>query len=600
MTELQKRIRAFRIHLMLRIAGYAALLGLIVALVVVIAAPWLRESTGLPGYWLTIALPLLFPAAYVVYALLQRPGERESVIAADAWCGGEGSIISAYELEREHPDSPFVKPIAERAVAKLANRRLPEPRLLRKALVAMLVLLALVPLSRFVHAQLQEAEEQERAEELASKVDVPPEPARDLAKDAAAASERAREVKAEQQQKLADDLEQAARNAEAGGGDKERALREANSLVDRAKAQTEAAEGREKAREALEDNNATRELAEAIKQTDATRAREEIRQLAEQVYRKDGSIDPQAAEQLKQAALEAQRAAPQDARLRRAVEQLQQQLDQRTVKNAQQREQEARERMKAEGMDPAAIEAALEALNRMDKRALERALEELAKSSSPLRDLDVSGRQMEELLKQLEGGQISPEDASRLAETARQLSERLELDAETLRELLQKGQEFEGLENAARRMAEGTPPQGPEEVPEWARNMVPPEWEEAWRQSGNERAGNGPARGDREGTEGGSGPGRSENDPDSPNQDPGREIGGEGKKEGVDTSDTGDGEKDPEKDPERLDPNKAGSETAARGTTGRDGTSKGINTRDEDERLPRRYRDAARKYFERD
>ena len=611
MTNLQRRIRTFRFHLMLRIAGYSALIGLIAALVIVIAAPWLRDETGLPGYWLTIALPVVFPAIYVAYSLLNRPSERETVIAADAWCRGEGSIISAYELERENPDSPFVQPIAARAVERLGQRRLPEPRLLRKLMVAMLVMVALVPLSRYVHAEMQEAEEEEKAEELANKVDVPPEVAEELAKDAGTAAEKAKEINAEQQERLADDIEQAARNAQAGGQDKERALREANSLVDRAKAQTEAAEAREEAREALEDNEMTRELSEAIEQADARKMREEIKELTEQVYREGGKVDEKAAKQLKKAIEEAQRAAPQDARLRRAAENLESLLEESALKNSERRRKEAEQQMKAQGMDPKAIAEALEKLNQMDKRALERALEELSKSSSPLRDLDVSGREMEELLKQVDLGEISPEDAKRMAGAAKQLSERLELDAETLRELLQKGQDFEGLEDAAKRMVEeGNMPEGPDGVPEYAKNLIPEDVKEAWEQ---ERMGNSPGEGRQptengegsgnsssSGSEGGSGPGRNENDPDSPDKDPGRKIDGDGTKEGVDTKDTGEGEKDPDKEAERLDPDKAKDEEAWRTKTGRDGTSKGINTRDEEERLPRRYRDAARKYFERD
>ncbi|MBZ0135649.1 MAG: hypothetical protein K8I27_04655 [Planctomycetes bacterium] len=596
MTALQQQIARFRVRLMLRIAAYSAMIGLLIALVLVIAAPWLRDELGLPGYWATLSLPLVIPAIYVALAIFKRPSERESVLAADAWSGGEGSIISAWELEKENPDSPFVRPVALHAVERLSRRRLPEPRLLRKLMVALVVLFLLVPLSRYVHAEMQKAQQEEQAEEQARKVDVPSEIAEELAKDAGAAAEKAKENKAEQQERLADDIEQAARNAQAGGQDKERALREANSLVDRARAQTESSDAREEARQALENNEITRDLSEAIDNADADKVNEEVKELAEQVYRPDGSVDQQAAERLKQAIEEAQRAAPQDARLRRAAEDLGRMLDEKTLDNAEKRRKETQSRLEGEGLDAETIADALEKLGQMDKRALERALEEMSKSSSPLRDMDVSGREMEELLKQLEGGEISPEDARRMAEAAKQLSERLELDAETLRELLQRGKDFEGLDDAAKRMGEGEAPAGPEQVPEWARDMIPPEWEQAWKDAAQSKGG-GAREGEGNGEGEGRGKGKGEGNPD---KDLGRKVDGEGIKEGVDTVDTGEGEKDPDKDPERLDTDKAKEEEARRNKTGRDGTSSGINTRDEEERLPRRYRDAARKYFERD
>lgn len=606
MTELQRRIKAFRIHLMIRLAGYAALMGLVFALVIVIAAPWLRDFTGLPGYWLTLFLPVILPAAYVLYSMLQRPNDRTVVLAADAWCGAEGSIVSAHELEREHPDSPFTRPVVEKAIAKLQKRRLPEPRLLRKLMVTMLVLFLLVPLSRYVHAEMHEAEQEDKAEEEARKVDVPPKDAEEMAKEAALAAEIAKQLGAKEQEDLADDLEDAARKAQAGGQDKERALREANSLVDRAKAQTEAHESREAAREALQDREATRELGEAIENTDPREAEKAIREMAEEVFKPDGTIDQQKAEELKQAIEAARNAAPQDQRLRRAAENIENILDTKNLDNADNRREEMKKEMSEQGLSAEQVAAALEKLNQMDKESLQRALEEVSKAASPLRDMD--SKQMEELLKQLDAGQIDPEDAKRLAEAAKQLSERLELDAETLREMLKEGREFEGLEKAAeemvKRMGEGESP-GPEEIPEWAKEAVPDEWVEEWakaeregREGGNSggKPENGNSKG--EGTEGeggteGSGEGGKSGDGSTKPVDEG------GKEEGVDTSDTGEGEKDPDAKEETLDPNKARDEKASRDKTGRDSDSKGINTRDEEERLPRRYRDAARKYFER-
>ncbi len=605
MTELQRRIDKFRLHLMLRLAGWAALLGLLVALLVVIFAPWLRDGIGLPGYWLTIALPLAFPLAYVFFTLLRRPDDRTVVLAADAWCRAEGSIISAWELEREHPASPFNKPVADKAVRMLDNHRLPEPRLLRKALLALLVMLALLPLSRFVYAQMQESEQDEQKQAAERKVDTPPEEAEKLAQEAAAAAERAKQLGAKQQEQLADDLEQAARNAQAGGQDKERALRDANSLVDRAKAQTEAQQRREEAREALAESEATRDLAEAIQRSDHQAARTEIEDLVEQVYNKDGRIDPARAEELRQAVQKAREQAPQDARLRRAAETLEQLLEQQALEQAQQRREQTEKDMRASGMDPEAVKQAMEKLQDVDERALARALEELAKAASPLRDLDVSGREMEELLKQLEAGKLDPSQAEEMAEAARQLSERLELDAETLREMLKDGREFEGLKKTAeemmKNMPEGERPTGPDQVPEWARQAMPEDWKQAWKQAGKEGREPGKGTGSRQGSgeDGGEGPDGGKGAGEGKTGDPTRPVEGGGIEEGVETSDTGQGEKDPDKDPERLDPNKAGDEKARREGSGRSAESSGLNTRDEEERLPRRYREAARKYFER-
>jgi hypothetical protein len=608
-TELQRSIRAFRIHLLIRLAGYAALMGLVIALVIVIAAPWLRQYTGVPGYWLTLFLPLIVPAIYVAYALLQRPNERTTVLAADQWCGAEGSIISAYELEREHPDSPFTRPVVEKAIDRLRQRRLPEPRLLRKLMIAMLVLFALVPLSRLVHAQMDEAEQEaEGFRTRGSKTEVAEKEAEAMAKEAGLAAELAKQLGASEQEGLANDLEEAARQAQAGEQDKERALREANSLVDRARAQTEAQDRREEARDALKERGATRELGEAIDNADPREAEQAIRKMAEDVFQPNGEIDRAKAEELKRAMEDARNAAPQDLRLRRAAEQIENMLEEDNLKKAQTRREELEKEMKGQGLSEEQLAAAMEKLNELDKETLQRALEEMSKAASPMRDMDA--KQMEELLKQLEAGEIDPEEAKRLAETAKQLSERLELDAETLREMLKSGREFEGLDKAAeeivKKMGEGQAG-GPQEIPEWAKDAVPEEWVKEWQEaeraghdndeSGRENGnggsnGNGERR-DGEGTEGGGKGGKPEGGGSTKPVDEG------GKEEGVDTGDTGEGEKDPNAKEEKLDPNKARDEKANREKTGRDSDSKGINTRDEEERLPRRYRDAARKYFER-
>ncbi|MCA8913762.1 MAG: hypothetical protein KDB90_00020 [Planctomycetes bacterium] len=612
MTLLQRRIRAFRLHLMFRLAGYSALMGLLVALVLVIAAPWLRDQIGLPGYWLTIALPLALPALYVVYTLFHRPNERTIVLAADAWCGAEGAIVSAHELEREHPDSPFIQPVVAKALAKLEHHQLPEPRLMRKLLVALAVMLALLPLSRFVHAQMEKADEEGKQEELARKVDVPPKDAEDLAKDAAATAEKAKELRAKQQEQLADDIEQAARNAQAGGGDKERALREANSLADRARAQTESQQRRDDAREALKDESVTSELAKAIENTDSAKTQEVIDKLVEQVHREDGSVDIERAKELRAAIEKASKEAPQDARLRRAAEALAEKLDPKTLERTAERRQKTASEMAGEGLDPEAVADAMKKLQEVDKRALEQALEELSKSASPLRDLDVNGKEMEELLKQIDAGKIDPEQAKQMAEAARQLSERLELDSETLKDMLKEGKDFGGLQKAAeemlKKLPEGAEAPGPDQIPEWAKDAIPEEIRKEWE--GNGRGENPGEKSDGQGHSSGNNGGEGDDEKGKVpaggkgGDDTGthviKPIEGEGTKEGVDTTDTGQGKKDPDKDPEKLDPKKAAEEKARREATGRKSDSSGINTRDEEERLPRRYRDAARKYFERD
>lgn len=602
MTELQRALSRFKRHLMLRLAGYAGLTGLLLALVVVIAAPWLRESFGMPGYWVTLALPVVVPLIYVAWALARQPDRRTVVMAADAWCGAEGSIISAWELEREHPDSPFVKPVAAKAVARLKNHRLPEPRLLRKLLAALVVLLLLVPTSRFIHAQIQEAEREEQREEQARLTDVKPEEAEKLAVDAGTAAEKAKEAGAREQEGLADDIEQLARDAQAGGTDKERALREANSLVDRARAQTEAQKRRAAARNELREQEATGALGEAIERTDADAVEREIKKLTDRIHRPDGSIDKEAAEQARRAIRQAQREAPQDARLRRAAESVEKLLKEETLKNTEARRERAREEMEREGLSESEINAALDALDKTDKQALAKALEELAKASSPLRDLDPSGGSMEDLLDRLKDTEITPEQARRLAEMGRELSERLELDAETLREMLKEGRDFEGLEEAARKAMEQAEsegrPIGPEEAPEWAKDAVPESLREAWaeemRARGMPGAGEDPAGNRGGGTDPSEGGGHAGGEGTT------REVDAEGREEGVDMSDTGQGDKDPDTEARELNPDKAGDENVRRGLTGRDGSSSGINTRDEEERLPRRFRDAARKYFERD
>lgn len=583
MDDLDRRLRTFRIALMLRVLGYAALCGLVVALLLVIASPWLRQWMGEHWYWWTLAMPVAVPALWAVLAWLRLPDERTTVLAADAWSGARGEVVSAWELRRSDPDSPFVQPVTHKAVQALHARRLPEPPLMRKLLAAMLVLLALVPLSRVVHAELQQDQKEDEQREQAAKTDVNPEQAAMLAREAGAAAEMAKQLGAKQQEQLADDLEQLARNAQAGGQDKERALREANSLVDRARAQREAQEAREGARKALSDNPTTRKLADAIEGADPKRAEQAIEEMIESARNADGSIDPKAAQEIREAIKQAAANAPHDPALRRAAEKAA-----AALADKQGAEKRTQEQMQASGASPEEIEAAIEAMRHVDAETLKKALEEFADAASPLRDIDPKAAN--ELLRNLELGKIDPEQARKLAEAANELVQRMELDAETLREMLRQGQDFEGLEEAAREamqraQQEGRTP-GEGGIPEWAKDAVPEELRQQWEEARRQNQAGQPGR-DGEGGNGGRKEGTS------------REVEGGGKEAGVDTADTGRGEKDPDGELTELDPEKAAEEKARREATGRDGTSRGVDTRNDTESLPRRYREAARKYFER-
>lgn len=583
MNDLDRRLRAFRLALMFRALGYAALCGLVVALVLVIASPWLRAWMGEHWYWWTLSLPVAVPALWALLAFLRLPDERTTVLAADAWSGARGEVVSAWELRRANPDSPFVAPVTQNAVSALRARRLPEPPLMRKLLAAMVVLLALVPLSRVVHAELQQDKKEDEQRQQAAKTDVNPEQAAMLAREAGAAAEKAKQLGAEQQEQLADDLEQLARNAQAGGQDKERALREANSLVDRARAQREAQQARQDTRKELSEHATTRKLAEAIEQADAQQAEQAIEQMMEDARNPDGSMDPQAAEQIRQAIKEAAANAPHDPAVRRAAEKAA-----AALADKQGAEKRTREQMQASGATPEEIEAAIEAMRHVDAETLKKALQEFADASSPLRDIDPKTAQ--ELMRNIELGKLDPEQARKMAEAAAELVQRMELDAETLREMLRQGREFEGLEEAAkqamqRAQQEGRTP-GEDGIPEWAKGAVPEELRQQWEQARREGQSGQPGRDG----QGGSSKGKEGSS---------RVIDGQGKEAGVDTADTGRGEKDPDGELTELDPEKAAEEKARREATGRDGTSRGVDTRNDTESLPRRYREAARKYFER-
>ena len=341
---------------------------------------------------------------------------------------------------------------------------------------------------------------------------------------------------------------------------------------------------------------------------------EAARKLADQLQTPDGGIEEQKAEEVRRAIDQAQQKAPQDANLRRAADALKSALDKNAVKNNEAARQQLKDAMAQDGKTPQEIQAALDKLGQLDKEALKRQLEELSKQMSPLRDMDPSGKQAEELLKQIKDAKISPEQAKQMAEAARELSKRLELDAESLRKMLQEGKKFEGLDEIAKEMVERAKQDGkpinPDEVPQWVEKAIPQEWKDMARKKesqgkegmgkdGTGKEGTGEGTG-KEGKGEGTGKEGTEGGGHKPNNGEGtKPINGDGSKEGVDTTDTGQGKKDPDAKDETLDPRKAAEEKARREASGAEGTGKGINTKEEEERLPRRYRETARKYFER-
>jgi hypothetical protein len=127
---------------------------------------------------------------------------------------------------------------------------------------------------------------------------------------------------------------------------------------------------------------------------------------------------------------------------------------------------------------------------------------------------------------------------------------------------------------------------------------MPGEWKQGQGQGQPGQAGQ-PGAGGSEQSGGNGGPGTDGGGSVKNGGDPTKPVDGGQGPEGVDTQDTGKGKRNPDGQEERLDPTKAKDEKATRGVTGAEGTGKGVNTREEEERLPRRYRETARKYFDR-
>ncbi|MCF6227267.1 MAG: hypothetical protein L3J82_01210 [Planctomycetes bacterium] len=310
----------------------------------------------------------------------------------------------------------------------------------------------------------------------------------------------------------------------------------------------------------------------------------EIEKLASEVHRPDGSIDPQKAESLRRAIDKARRQAPLDHKLQRSAEAVQKMLDRKTLNRAQAKRDEIKKKQKEGQIDPEAAKAALEMLKNADKKFLEQALKDFAENASEMRD-GKQGADLKELKKALEEGRISPEDAKEMAKQARELSKRLQIDAEALEKMLEEGQDFEGLEELAKELAKQAAQKQKDNPDGYSPSADPnangerkdlPDWA---RPNGGKGSGNGKDGGDS----------RHRKDP---------KIEG-GSKEGVDSKNTGEGEIDPDSKEEKLDPNKATDENAGRDLSGNRSDSNSLNTREDQNRLPRRYQNAARKYFER-
>ncbi|MHC4840854.1 MAG: hypothetical protein ACYTDT_07795 [Planctomycetota bacterium] len=576
MATLDSQLKHFHRVLILRRALIAALWGIVIALAILVAAPWLREWLGLPGFWISFSLPVILPGIWIAYSIRDLPDRRAAAMLADSWHVTQGTVTSAWELEQQDADSPFLSPVKQRAERHLKQVQVPVPTLAVRLMIAFVVLVACLFVSRSVHAYF--ADEEQKAEQQAAEntVAVSEQEADKLADDAAEAAEKAKELETKAQEQLADDIEQAARNAQAGGDDKSEALQEANALKDRADNQVEAHENREAARDTLEDHAVARDLADAIKDLDTKKINFEIKDLAEDVHRPDGSIDIEKAKALREAVEEAKEKAPLDHKLQRAADALQFALDDNALKRSMDKRKELEQQAEDAELGPEAKEAAKaakEILKNADKKFLEQALKDFADQASELRDAK-QGDDLKELQKMLEEGKIDPKDAKELVKQAQELSKRLQLDADALKKMLQEGKDFEGLEELAKEIIKGQQgqpiPKG-DEQPDWVRKGAD--------------------------TESGSGSGKGKDSTKSGERSS-REVEG-GEEVGVDTTDTGEGTKDPDAKEEELDPNKATDEKAGRDTTGNKSDSKSINTREDRARLPRKYKDAARKYFER-
>jgi hypothetical protein len=519
------------------------------SLIVLAVAPWLRDGWGFPG---PLASLLMAPGLSLLGALLalaRLPGEQEVLLAADHWSGAAGGIASAYEIQRTAPESPFAVPLHRRARAA-AQRPVPPPRHLGWWLAALVLMLAALPVSRHLYA---EAVATPRA--VVELAEVRPEEAQSVAEDAAQVAEEAAELNAPVLERLAADIARSARNA-ATRPPAEPALREANALLDRLRARQDTSDRLAQTRADLAAREATRPLAESLAAMDLRALDLAAARLSESILEGDQS----AYEDARRAAEVAMRTAGSDEHQARAAQRLSELLKEMSPSAREALRGQRLSEMAERGLRPEQMEAALKALEVMDKELLKKALEEFARAASALRDLDLSG---------LDLADLSPEELRGALERAAELLQRLQLDAETLRDMLRQGRDFPGLQDAAMRMAG----QGAQGMPQWAMEIL----------------GLAPAQGN----DGGHVPNRP-GERSSP-------VPREGEPDDADrvyVADTGDGDTQPGRR-EQLDTDGAQGEQARRVDTGRRLEGAGADAYDPVESLPRRYREAARRYFER-
>ncbi|MCC6572744.1 MAG: hypothetical protein IT462_03040 [Planctomycetes bacterium] len=555
MTDFSRQFRRFVARLGLRRASYWALWGLAAVLATVAAAPWLGVD-----WTVLMALCVSVPCIAAAAALAGKPARRDAALAADHWSGGQGSIVAAVEIA---PENPFRAYVEAQALQSLRAGRVPAPRTLRYLFSTIAVLACLMPLSRYAYAAWGEGTQKARSADSTGKPGIDPDQAADLARHAGTLAENAKKLGATGQEQLADAIEDAAKRAQAGADNKENALRNANALADKAREQTRGQEERDKAREAMKQSDAAKALAKASEQLDPAKLDAAAKETADKMFA-DGKVNAAAANELCEALKKAAEAAPHDATLKQAAADALKELSPEKLAAMEKLLEEKKSELKAAGASDDVASKELKKLQDEQAKELARSLGEMAKAASLMRDLDPDGKLAAEMMKELMKGGASMEQLKQMAEQAQEMSKQLEFDAETLREMIKQGKQFPGLEEHARQMMEKSLKEGKPIDP-----GAIPEWGNAAKEALRDKAG----------------PVASGKKPVA------------GSDTGVDVNPRTDGPKDPDKDPAKLDPTKAGSETSKLNATGGKATGGTVETAEEVDRLPRRYRDAARKYF---
>ncbi len=559
MSDFGRDFARFSIRVRMRRASLWALWGLAASLALIAAAPWLALD-----FVVLIALPALLPLAFAATALATGPGRREAAILADFWTQGQGSITAALELA---PDNPFLPRVQERALHSLRAGRIPAPGALRYALTCVLVLAALLPLSRHAHATWAGQNGPVVKSDRDLKPEIEPGHAAVIARSAARAAEAAKSLHAPGPESLADAVEDAARRAQAGADDKERALRNANSLVDRARRQTRDQQARELVREQLAAGEATRAIADAAKSPDPAALDKAANDAAKSLFN-GANVDRSHAAELRDALQKAAAAAPHDAQLKQAAADAMKELSPEKLAAAEAALARKHEELKSRGAADEVIAREMEQAGQQAGAGLRESLKALGQAAHLMKDLDPEGKLAKDVLERMmrEGG---GDRLAEMAEQARKMSSQLQFDAETLREMLKHGRNFPGLEEHARQLMEKSlkdgKPMDPSGLPRWGQDALPEEMRKAAAHNRAKNADTGSGR----------------------------------KRTGVDVETRRDGPVDPEGKTIRHDPSKAPDETSRLNPTGTRTVGGSAEPVDDLDRLPRRYRDAARKYFDR-